>query len=456
MSQAAQFYSSLPFLLALTVLIYFGLRRIAPIAARISLSLGGALAGSFFAPALLLVLIQPFRNGWNLFGLYFWGAPILFVGGGIAGLLAVLWWTAPSTLGRRKLKIALFSTVLMTPVVLFVLPRIVMFATNNGRPDDLHARSIAIYEFTASPQSLAFPIPTQDGGRALVFVDRATRQARLIGENGFSYGVPRLSWDGERLLFVRQKKESRHRELISCFVQTWQCRFVIQTDNDVVSPVEIEKDVIVYSSSPLVTLPDRQRYSRHDFYLVKVGSDPIQLSDFGEIALYSINVSGDRILFGSSGSFLEKSVFPKPPSVPFDLKSEIFELRWDREALRVLTPTEKLKPQFLVGGYSTHPSASEDGEKVAFLNTELGKGNYRFNLMVVDTASGLKKLIKLEGKDFSAAAFAGEQMLFNELLNDRYRVRAWNRPSDAIEEVFEIDFSKLRELEHISLTLTAK
>jgi hypothetical protein len=455
MSQATQFYSSLSFLLALSVLIYFGLRRIAPTAARISLSLGGALAGSFFAPALLLMLIWPFRDGWKLFGLYFWGAPILFVGGGIAGLLAMLWWTAPSTVGRRKLKIALFSTVLMTPVVLFVLPRIVMFAMNNGRPDDMHARSIAINEFTASPQSLAFPVPTQNGGTELVFVDRSTRQARIIGENGFSYGAPRLSWDGERLIFVRQKKESRHSELISCFVQTWQCRFVIQTDNDVVSPVEIEKDVIVYSSSPLITLADRQRYSRHDFYLVKAGSDPIQLSDFGEAALHSINVSGDRILFGSSGSFREKSVFPKP-AVLSDPQSEIFELTLDREALRIPTPIEKLKPQFLIGGYSTHPSASEDGQKIAFLNTELGKGSYRFNLMVVDTASGLKKLIKLEGNNFSVAAFAGEQMLFNELLNDRYRVRVWNKPSDTIEEAFEIDFSTLRKLEHINPSMTAK
>ena len=49
---------------------------------------------------------------------------------------------------------------------------------------------------------------------------------------------------------------------------------------------------------------------------------------------------------------------------------------------------------------------------VAFLNTELGKGSYRSNLMIVDTASGSDKLIKLEGNSFSVAAFAGEQMLF--------------------------------------------
>lgn len=56
--------------------------------------------------------------------------------------------------------------------------------------------------------------------------------------------------------------------------------------------------------------------------------------------------------------------------------------------------------------------------------------------------------------DVSGGAFAGEQMLFNEPPNDRYRMRGWNRPSDAIEEVF--DFSKLYKLEHITLSLPAQ
>lgn len=58
--------------------------------------------------------------------------------------------------------------------------------------------------------------------------------------------------------------------------------------------------------------------------------------------------------------------------------------------------------------------------------------------MIVGTDAGFKKLIKLEGNKFSPAAFAGE-LLYNELLNDRYRVRAWKFNRDTFDDVFEIE-----------------
>jgi WD40-like Beta Propeller Repeat len=454
MSLAVQYFSLLPFLLALSALVYVILRKLAPTAARISLAMGGALAGGFLAPAVFVFLIEPFRDGWKNFGLFFWGVPIFLVGGVIGGFLAALRWTAQTTAGRRKLNIALYSTALLAPAVLFLLPNALAFLLHDPRGDTMQQRSVTIDGFTASPQSLAFVIPTRESDhvRAIVFVDRATRQASFIGEIGFSYIEPRLSWDGERLLFVRRKRETKQHELFSCFVKTWQCRLVLRTENDVVSPVEIDRDVIIYSSSPLVTLPDRQRYSRHDFYLIKVGSDPIQLSDFGEVALHNINVNGDKVIFGSfaPSTSTVKSILAGE-SIFSDPRSGIFELTFDREAARIPTPSEKLKPKFLIGGYSANPSVSQDGRKVAFLNTETGKGSYRFNLMVFDVGSGLQKSIKLEGSNFSPAAFAGNQMLFNELMSKRYRVRAWNPTSDATEDVFEIEFSKLESLPHIEL-----
>jgi hypothetical protein len=453
MSQSVQFYGWVALLFALSVAAYVGLRRTAPVLARILLALGGALAGSFLSPALLYLMIQPFRDGWNLFGLMLWGVPILFVGGGIAGFFGVLRWTARSAEGRRKLNIALCSTVLLTPIVLFALPRLLMIATNNGRPDDMHERSITVDQFTASPLSAAFVVPTaRNGVRALVFVDRVTRQARLIGDNNYSYGRPHFSWDGERLLFVGQKQGSKQHDLVSCIVKAWQCRLVIKTDNDVLSPVEIAKDVIIYSSSPLITVGDKQRYNRYEFYAVKVGADPIQLSNFPLIASHSINVVGDRLVFSTHGSFIDHSII----STKFDIsasRSEIFEWTIDRESLRIPTPTAEVKPRLYADGFSVYPAVSEDGRMLAFQNTELGKGSYRFNLMAVDTASGSKKLIKLEGNNFSRAAFAGQQMLYNELLNDRYRVRAWNFSADGFEDVYEIAFSKIYDLEHINLTI---
>ena len=76
MSLAAQYFSLLPFLLALSALVYVVLRKMAPTAARISLALGGAFAGGFLAPAVFVFLIEPFRDGWKNFGLFFWGVPI--------------------------------------------------------------------------------------------------------------------------------------------------------------------------------------------------------------------------------------------------------------------------------------------------------------------------------------------------------------------------------------------
>lgn len=453
MSQSAQLYGLLALLVALGVFIYFRLRKAAPASARIALSLAGALVGICLPVVSLFLLTSHFRDGWNVFGLFVWGMMVLPIGGGITGFLAGLRFTASAPAERRKLNIALISTALLTPVALFGLPNILAFFLSDARADSMHERSITIQDFAASRQSLAFQIPTRDKVRALVFVDRETQQAQLIGDKEFSYSAPRFSWDGDRLLFVRQKKESRQRELVSCLVQTWRCRIVVQTDNDVVSPAEIGKDVIVYASSPLTAYDNRQRYAHHDFYLVRIGASPVKLSSFGLLALHSINVFGDKILFGAVGAGPEFA--PKSKQDFLAPRSEIFELTIDRETPRIPMPAAEMEPQFYADGFSTQPSVSQDGRKIAFLNTELGKGSYRFDLIAIDTASGAKKRIKLGGNNFSRAAFVGNQMLFNELLDDRYRARAWSWSSDAIDTVIEIEFSKLYDLPHINLAMTA-
>ncbi|MDI1345680.1 MAG: hypothetical protein PSV22_16490 [Pseudolabrys sp.] len=445
----AQLLSLVALLVALSALGYYRLRNTAPVVARNLLSAGGFLAGSFFAVTMLWQVTIAFRHGWNLFGLSVWGAPVLFVGGGIAGCLAVLWWTAVSPAKRRVLKIALVSTLLLTPAVLFILPIVLQFVIGRSPSDSIHDRSIAITDFAASAKSAVFRIPMRDNAVALVFVDRVTRQARLIGENGYRVYGPSFSRDGERLLFVRSKNESQRHELISCIINTWQCRPVLQTDNDVVSPVEIKKDTILYASSPLIVLPDRKRYSRHDFYSIVVGSDPVRLSDIELLGLHSISPADDRILFGAVDLRLANpSVSRSDNKLPH---SEIFEVAFDRNAPHINASIPALNPRVYVGGYSVFPSLSEDGRLVAFLNAEFGKGPYRFNLIVVDGAERLKKRIDLEGLEFSRPAFAGHEMLYNELFNDRYRVRAWNASEDSVDEVFQIEFSKLKELDRVKL-----
>jgi hypothetical protein len=287
---------------------------------------------------------------------------------------------------------------------------------------------------------------------ALVFVDRATRQARLIGENGYRIYEPSFSRDGERLLFVRSKDESQRHELISCLVNTWQCRLVLQTDNDVVSPVEIGKDTILYASSPLIVLPDRKRYSRHDFYSIVVGADPVRLSDIGLLGLHSINIADNRILFGAVGF---RPAEPSASNVNSRLPhSEIFEVSFDRNAPRINASIPALKPSIYADGYSVFPALSQDGRLVAFLNAKFGKGAYRFDLMIVD-GSGLKKRIGLEGRGFSRPTFVGEEVLFNELFDDCYKVKAWSEPKQLIDEIFQIEFSKLEELDRVKLLFSS-
>jgi len=439
----------------LSVFLYFGLRKHAPSVARLSLSLGGALVGFLLVPFVVTQLAGAFNVSriWS-----FLGVPLLFVAGAIAGFLTVFRWTDTSRTRRRRLTIAILVILLGSPIVspfiVLALLDVLRLVGNDPRALMMHERSLAITDFTASPQSVVFTVPLNENDRALVFVDRTARRARLIGEDGFRYYEPRLSWDGERLLFVKQKKNGAQHQLISCFVATWHCRIIVDTTNDVYSPVEIDKNTIIYSSSPLITSGDRQFYLRHDFYLAKPGSNPIRLTHFKLPGLHSINVIGEKILFGAVTSSRPDSIFPesKPLANP---RSEIFELGIDRDEPRVIVPAGELIPQFLVGGYSVDPSASEDGKKVAFLNTNTAAFHFRYDLMVVDTSSGARKLIELEGKNFSRAAFAGEQMLYNELLNDRYRVMAWNPTSDTSDDVFEIKFSKLKDLEQISLSTTA-
>jgi hypothetical protein len=164
--------------------------------------------------------------------------------------------------------------------------------------------------------------------------------------------------------------------------------------------------------------------------------------------LHSINAADDRILFGAVGFRLaEQSASSANSERPH---SEIFEAAFDCNASRIIASIPALKPKLYAEGYSVFPALSQDGRLVAFLNAEFGKGAYRFNLMIVDD-NGFKKRIDLEGRNFSRPAFAGDKMLFNELFDDRYKVKVWSEADNLIGEVFQIEFSKLEELDRVKL-----
>jgi hypothetical protein len=77
-------------------LVYLGLLKLSPYAARVWLCAGGALAGAFLLGVTAFSVFMSFSNRWSLLGLSI-GATLLFL---VCGLLIGFWvvyrWTAPA------------------------------------------------------------------------------------------------------------------------------------------------------------------------------------------------------------------------------------------------------------------------------------------------------------------------------------------------------------------------
>ena len=87
---------------AVSALIYLGLLKLAPNAARVWLCAGGALAGAVFLAGTGLSIIGLFQDGWNVFGLMLWAAPVFAAPGLLIGFWVVYRWTAPAQLGESQ------------------------------------------------------------------------------------------------------------------------------------------------------------------------------------------------------------------------------------------------------------------------------------------------------------------------------------------------------------------
>jgi hypothetical protein len=85
--------------LAICTLIYLGLLKRSPDAARVWLCLGGALAGALLLGGTGLSIIGIFQDGWNVFGLMIWAAPVFAAFGLLPGFWVVYRWTEPAEAG---------------------------------------------------------------------------------------------------------------------------------------------------------------------------------------------------------------------------------------------------------------------------------------------------------------------------------------------------------------------
>lgn len=328
---------------------------------------------------------------------------------------------------------------------------------SNGESPESQARWAVISQFSASTTSIAFSVILDNGETALLFVDRNTGQQRIIYEEGFGFWAPHLSSDGERLVAIRRRQNTAQREILTCQIASWRCDILLRTEDNLRSPVEIDKNTILYSSSPLrIGRDGRHLYIDYDLQLLRKDSPKIQLSDFQLHELHSISVAKDKIYFSAIGPKRNKSVFPGLYSKKVtEDRSEIYAIEFDAERQQIRAPTETLDPLFVIGGSSIGVGISPDGRVAAVRNTQYGRQRYVYEIVLVSVDGGAQQRLKTEAIIASPAIFIKDTVVFNELFADRYEVKLFDLNRKSISNIVEINHSSdvLRKLNRIDLAV---
>jgi len=321
-------------------------------------------------------------------------------------------------------------------------------------PDSLkRERRAALNQFAASATAIVFPVVLDNDETGLLFIDRKTGQSGLIYEKNKGFWSPHLSADGERLVLIRRHVGVARKEIISCSTATWQCAVLLQTEDNLQSPVEIDASTIAYASSPLfVDSEGRHRYMHWDLDLLRKGTSPVRLSDFRLYTLTAISAANDKLIFTGLGG----KVLPEQQSlISAPDRSEVYAVELDRQARSIRKPSGTLTPLFMIGGYSFSASVSRDGHHAAILNTKTDKFYYRYDMVLATMDGAVQRRIDVEGIGFSPGVFVGETLLFNELFEDWYDVHLLDLTSNTLESVLRVEHApdKLRALERIRLVV---
>ena len=83
-------------------LVYLGLLKLSPRAARVWLCAGGALAGAFLLGITALCLLMSFPSRWSVFGLSIGATLLLLVCGLLIGFWVVYRWTEPAQFSESQ------------------------------------------------------------------------------------------------------------------------------------------------------------------------------------------------------------------------------------------------------------------------------------------------------------------------------------------------------------------
>jgi len=320
----------------------------------------------------------------------------------------------------------------------------------DGRTRHDEQRNTLMMHFAASSAAVAFSVAVDDRSVGLVVFDRRSSTQRLIVESGAHFGNPYLSPDGQRLVMVKSSFEVPQRQVLSCQTATWRCTVLLQTDNSVMSPVEIDKDTILFSSSPVTIRDDGKRqYWQYDLYSLKKGTAPVRLTDFKLYELGFLSPIDGKVVFGAHPA-PNSGVLPK---YKLD-RTEIYSVDYDARQSQVRPPSLPLAPLFEMSTLSIRPSVSVDGQRIAFLNVEKEKGGrYRYDLAATSLDGALQQRIKLEGIAFSRGAFVANTLVFNELFKDHYRVRQLDLTTGSVADILGLEHSDqaIENLDRIKL-----
>jgi len=298
-----------------------------------------------------------------------------------------------------------------------------------GSDQEAEDRERLIPQFASSDKFAVFPVRFQIGRTALLFFDRGSQQSRLIVDNAGNLFSPFLSLDSKRLIFVRYVFSTSDRELTSCSLATWHCQVLVQTQNAVSSPVEIEGNTVVYSSSLMENDYDRKHpYRRNDIYFKGSRQEPARLTESGYFRIDSIAASNERILYSAfNGNYRIYSI-------------DISEISGQR-ATSILIP-KSLENHFYFKEPTLDASISHDGQYVSFRQAETKPGgDYQYNLHVVTFDGTSLYVAKIEGIAGSRGIFVNNAVLFNELFSDRYKIKSLSLSNGETTTTAEIDHS---------------
>jgi hypothetical protein len=317
----------------------------------------------------------------------------------------------------------------------------------------LRVRERMIDQYTATVKWIVFSVALDDDTAALAVIDRITGHRRLVVSQGNFLAFPRFSTDGERVLVIRGNQAGGNAELLSCSIENWKCRVLVRAPQPIYWPVEVRKDVVLYSGSELYAEGRRRQY---DFYLAEPPNEPVRLSNFAFYNLAALNVVDDKIVFSTAASMSAANViFPKTIDALAPARSEIFALQINWKQRRLLIPSRPLEPLCEIDGTSTEPTTSEDGTRIAFVNRRLTAGRSRYNL-VVSTFDGVPlKYVDATSNGYSRPAFVGTTVLANQIFEDRYETTLVDLANSSTrqEAIFNHTSRALDALEHFEIKI---